>query len=303
MTHFDTPILPPGMTWKQWHVENPDIFPLPCGKCVGCRLDKARDWATRCVLESRQWSDNWFLTLTYDDDHVPKGFYSDPDTGIALQSLTLRKSDLQKFWKRLRKEFQPPIRYFCCGEYGESTFRPHYHAIVYNLPLKDLEFYSTSDFGNLYTSKTLDSIWKNGSVKIGQVTYQSASYVARYTAKKFLDLPKEFFSTFDMEPPFIEMSRRPGIGMAYVEKVKRDQFFLPTPEGSKPVSVPSSFLRKIEDSDPLLYQVIKECRAKRGNLYQKASIYNSDFDYNDLLKEAEKLVKNRTKKLLTRGDF
>ena len=129
---------------------------IPCGKCIGCRLDKANDWATRCTAEAKQWKTNCFITLTYNDEKIPK-------------NNSLRKKDLKDFWKRLRyyhkgiekrywkgKE-EYPIRYFSCGEYGGQTGRPHYHAGIFNWKPTDLKLYKTNIQGDkLYTSEELN---------------------------------------------------------------------------------------------------------------------------------------------------
>ena len=95
---------------------------LPCGQCIGCRLDRSRQWANRCMLELQYHDSAFFVTLTYDDFHVPKSYYADPETGEAYTSLTLCKRDFQLWMKRLRKKFsEDKIRFFACGEYGGQT--------------------------------------------------------------------------------------------------------------------------------------------------------------------------------------
>lgn len=149
---------------------------VPCGQCIGCKLDKSRQWAIRCVHEAKQNVCNCFLTLTYAPENLP-------------ENGTLVKEHFQKFMKRLRKEIDKnepgkKIRFFACGEYGECGNRPHYHAIVFGHDFNDKEYIGMSNGHKLYTSNQLSSIWGLGICSIGQVTFDSAAYVARYTTKK-----------------------------------------------------------------------------------------------------------------------
>lgn len=191
---------------------------LPCGKCVNCRLEFSRGWAVRCLHESKMHSANMFITLTYNNDSLPK-------------NSSLEPLELQKFLKRLyiyfSRKFGCKMRYYACGEYGDQTKRPHYHAIVFGCNMPDLKFYSEDENGILYTSATLDAIWGKGECKIGEVNYKTCAYVARYVVKKVDGAKKDagHYLTVDMdgvlserEPEFSRMSRRPGIGYPYYEK-------------------------------------------------------------------------------------
>lgn len=185
-------------------------FDVPCGKCLNCRLDYARTWSNRCMLESKQWRDNWFITLTYDDDHLHIG-----EKGFA----TLHARDFTLFMKRLRKYYadrgHDEVRFYMAGEYGDQTFRPHYHMIAFNLPLNDLTFYSQSPLGDCYyNSLTLTSLWGHGHVVIGELTEQSAAYTARYCQKKADK--KIDYAAIGIDKEFVRMSRRPGIGYGYL---------------------------------------------------------------------------------------
>lgn len=145
---------------------------LPCGQCIGCRLDYSLHWAVRCMHEAQMHDENCFLTLTYSDEHVPS-------------SGSLDKGALQKFWKRLRKRFpERRIRYFACGEYGERLHRPHYHACVFGFDFPDRELFMMREGIPLYTSEALAQCWPFGFCSIGDVTFESAAYVARYACKK-----------------------------------------------------------------------------------------------------------------------
>ena len=150
---------------------------IPCGYCLECRLKKARDWATRCFLENKYHKESCFVTLTYNGKNLP---YRD---GVP----SLQYEDIQNFFKRLLKKYKDlGIKRFWCGEYGEKKGRPHYHAIIYGYKPKDLKKLNRkSNRGyTVYKSKELRSIWGKGHVVIGEVTTESAGYVARYTMKK-----------------------------------------------------------------------------------------------------------------------
>ena len=176
----------------------------------------------RCVHESQLWTDNISLTLTYDDDHLPDNY-----------SVNVR--DFQLFMKRLRKHYSgKSIRFFHCGEYGDQTLRPHYHALLFNHDFEDKIVHSNSKTGHLlYTSEILTSIWQNGHALIGDCTFESAAYVARYITKKITgDRSIEHYTRVhpitgeihQVEPEYITMSRRPGIGSGWVSKYKSDIF-------------------------------------------------------------------------------
>lgn len=188
---------------------------LPCGQCLGCRVQRSADWALRCVHESQLHEANAFVTLTYDQDHLPADG-------------SLRLEDWQKFAKRVRKELGP-FRFFHCGEYGEKNKRPHYHALLFGLDFRhDRISYSPS----LYGSRTLDRLWGQGFTSIGQLTYESAAYVARYVMKKLTGSRADAYDRvdpdtgeiFSVKPEYCTMSRRPGIGYGWVKEFHKDVF-------------------------------------------------------------------------------
>ena len=145
---------------------------LPCGQCYACRIAKSREWASRCVMESKLHKENCFITLTYNDEHLPS-------------DMSLQKDDFTKFIKRLRKNTGEKIRYYACGEYGDLYQRPHFHACLFGYRPDDLVLFSVRSGVNLYTSSTLEKAWQyRGFVTVGDVTYYSAAYGARYVLKK-----------------------------------------------------------------------------------------------------------------------
>lgn len=195
-----------------------EYFDVPCGRCINCRLDYAKKWSQRCLLEAKCWSENFFLTLTYDDEHLPLS------NELGLSSL--ESDHVKNFLKRLREYYERNyhhvgIRFYLAAEYGDQSMRPHYHLIAFNLPIFDLRYYSKSDLGDVYfNSDIISRLWGFGHVVIGEVTAQSAAYTARYCQKKaYKDID---YQELGISKEFVRMSRRPGIGMPYLEAHARD---------------------------------------------------------------------------------
>ncbi len=240
--------------WKNaQHFDGESVVNIPCRKCIGCKQGIQRDWAVRCFHEAQLHTTQWtepltrvtteipnscFITLTYDDEHMPK-------------DQVLEHGDFQRFMKRLRIRRQrrhekiglvvptKPIRYFMCGEYGGKTARPHYHSIIFGETFDDQ--YTFTENNKLITmSYELDDLWSqpaydNGPVtNIGRATvdpfsFAGASYVAGYVAKKaaiFGDQGpiKEAIDghgavTFaPLSPEYRRMSTHPGLGADWIRK-------------------------------------------------------------------------------------
>lgn len=182
---------------------------LPCGQCIACRLNRSRDWATRCVLEAKMYEKNCFVTLTYDDEHLPK-------------DLSLDKKELSAFMKRLRYNTGKKIRFYGCGEYGELYHRPHYHVCLFGYRPDDLVPWSKSFDSILYLSETISRAWQfRGFVTVGDVSFESAAYVARYVTKKITGSSADAHYG-DRLPEFTNMSLKPGIGYPFFEKYSTD---------------------------------------------------------------------------------
>lgn len=182
-----------------------------CGRCIGCRLDKSREWATRCVHEASMHERNSFLTLTYSPEFLP-------------ENGSLVKSDLQGFWKRLRRRVEPlELRYYQCGEYGDKFKRPHYHAICFGFDFPDKELFQVRNGFRLYRSHLLDSVWPFGFTCVADVTFESCAYVARYVTKKIYgDLAEEHYG--ERIPEFQTQSTKRGIGRDWIEKFLYDVY-------------------------------------------------------------------------------
>lgn len=196
---------------------------VPCGQCVGCRLERSRQWAVRCAHEASCWEFNSFLTLTYRDEDLP-----------PLGSL--RHSDFQKFMKRLRDRLgYPAMRFYMCGEYGETLGRPHYHALLFGIDFPDkVHFRDTMHGHRLYTSVFLDEVWGLGHCQIGSVSFESAAYVARYVMKKNMGRntapgvrqidPVTGEVLDERVPEYNCMSRGSGIGSDFLARYHSDIF-------------------------------------------------------------------------------
>lgn len=241
---------------------------LPCRKCIPCRIAKTRDWSIRSMHEAQLHGDqNSFITLTFDPEHLPH------DNSIS-------KSDFQKFIKNLRQRTNINIRYLACGEYGErinpltgkpQPDRPHYHASLFGYKPDDLELFSTKGGNKLYTSEFLTKLWGKGHVTIGELTPETAAYVAGYTMKKIGgDLAKEHYEWLDLEtaevydrlPEFQLSSTRPGIGKPWYDKFKTDLHKGFITHNGKKKPIPEYYLRLLaaDPIDELPYLAIKEIR-------------------------------------------
>ena len=177
---------------------DPKVMLIPCGKCIGCRIRQREDWTTRIELEARTWpkEEVWFITLTYDEDHVPGMIIKTGEIMRKVQYVwkpgekapesvqTLLYPDIQKFLKRLRKAYRSQLRYFCAGEYGEQTARPHYHMILYGWQPTDLEQIYKIRHNGYYTSEWMCNLWGMGQIQIAQATPETYRYVAGYVTKK-----------------------------------------------------------------------------------------------------------------------
>nr|QJB19047.1 MAG: replication initiator protein [Microvirus sp.] len=196
---------------------------LPCGSCFGCKLERARQWAVRVVHESKMHDENSFITLTYDEQHLPAGRCSCVRPHSAGSVCV---DDFQKFLKRLRERLSPRrIRFFACGEYGEKLGRPHYHAILFGWFPQDAVCVKRSGDMSLFTSSLLSSAWGLGHTSVGLVSMDSASYVANYASKQVkTNREDEACRLAGRSREFLIMSRRPGIGRRWIDTYEDDVF-------------------------------------------------------------------------------
>lgn len=328
-----------GIVFTRGEAAQPDDpFTIPCGRCIGCRFEHSRQWALRCVHEAKLHKRNCFLTLTFDDDHIVK----------RENPYTVDKRDFQLFMKRLRKTTTEKIGYYHCGEYGDHTQRPHYHACVFNHDFQDKQFAKRSGGHNLYVSEVLNGthiidkyfphlrnrintpeyhakgtslegqrkrnikgLWPYGVVLIGDVTFQSAAYTARYVMKKINGQKKdlvdpetglkhyerynEFGEIIEVEPEYVTMSRNPAIGKAWIEKYFKDMYPKDhiTLNGRK-VRPPKYYDRWMQEKHPYEMEYVKD---KRKDVNQEYTTVRREQQLDELhIKTAKRFSRNQEQK-------
>lgn len=294
-----------------------DPITIPCGQCIGCRIQKSREWADRCMMEASYYDSNYFITLTYDDENVPVSEYFSSVTGELCESLTLVKRDLQLFFKRLRKRFsvldvngkvtdESKIRFFACGEYGDQTLRPHYHAIVFNLHLDDLVFDRLSRDGfPIFVSPTIGDLWPYGLHKVSNVSWETCAYVARYCTKKLTGSAASYYDYFQIEPQFSLMSRKPGLARRFYEEKARSvyengvyKFNLSTPSGPVSFKPPKYFDNLYDLEEPEVLSKIKQDQMQMAQDAITLKLSKTDLSYLELLEVEENAFKHKTNSLL-----
>lgn len=252
----------------QYAIEN-TVLQVPCGQCMSCRKAYASNWANRCMLEAKQHKFNYFVTLTYSDLNLIFAPYYDRETGEITLQPTIDLDDVSAFLKRLREKWRVDythtgIRFFACGEYGEEFGRPHYHLILFNLPIYDLRKLPNADGKEMCQSNIISELWNMGRVSIQPVNWRTCAYTARYCIKKLkgkaakereegLD---QLLEAYDFEqsirdheayvkslmteeevaafpgfrykdrwkPETVRMSRRPGVAREYYERNKKSMY-------------------------------------------------------------------------------
>lgn len=272
---------------------------IPCQQCDGCRLERSRQWAIRCMHEAKMHHDNCFITLTYDQKHQP------PNGSLNVEHF-------QNFMKRLRSKFsKKTIRFFHCGEYGELTTRPHYHAVLFGIDLRkygriingewQLWPWKKDKQTQHYRSQELEKLWTSGNSLVGELTFESAAYVARYILKKCTNHSnKNFFYTVEDEKTgaltqvkeeYVTMSRRPGIAKSFYDKYKyqmfKNDFVIVRGKKMKP---PKFYMGQYEIQEPKKAKLVK---AKRENFAKE----NKDNNTHERLLAQERITKGRIQTL------
>lgn len=237
---------------KLWPPIGTATLELPCGRCLGCKSDRALEWARRAVHEAKSWPHNSFVTLTYAPEHIPSNGELVPE-------------HLQGFLRRLRRHYDRShpvllrdpdwgVRYLASGEYGDNFGRPHYHLCLFNFDVSDRK-----DVGKgLADSRFVEAVWGLGQVRLAEFTGATANYVAQYTMKK---VGREHCDADGVvkTAPFVRMSRKPALGTRWLAKYQRDlqRGYLVT--DGKPGRVPRAYKKKL-DGD-LLERVQEGARA------------------------------------------
>lgn len=260
---------------------NPMGLVLPCGKCIGCRVARTKEWAMRLLHEFQYWDKASYVTFTYSNEFIPV------DSSI-------NKKHLQLLFKRVRKNTKRLIKYYACGEYGEKKMRPHYHAIVYGISPAE--------------KNLLKECWHYGTIYSGTVTYESCRYVAQYIDKKYnLKTLKDGLTI-----PFQIQSNGFGLKWANDNALQLHQQKHTTIQGVKQ-SIPRYYKNKLGiNTDSLkliawlkngeLYkQVIKDKKIKHQTYIQKKLAYHESIkkaqQQNEVTLKAKLLIREAQKKL------
>ena len=250
------------------------LVSVSCGSCVGCLLDRSRDWAGRAVVEARGHARNSFVTCTYDDEHLPEDWSLDK---THFRDFVKRARAARQYEAKLKNKKPEPFRYLMCGEYGGENARPHYHACVFGEDFaRDAVVWSEEKDKRLWRSAELEKLWQKGMCIVGELTYASAAYVARYVMKKALEpdscerVDPDTGECWTVEPEYVSMSRRPGLGKRwiakYVEDVYPDDFLV---LNGKKHRTPKYFDRHLESADPEALEEIKRTRVQKARKHAK----------------------------------
>lgn len=237
---------------------------LPCGQCIGCRLESSRQWMIRCLHESKAHKENCFVTLTFNDEHYPyRGM--------------LDYGRYQLFMRYLRREIYPhKVRFYMCGEYGESLHNPHFHALLFGWKPGDLKMWKKgrNEGNSLYRSALLEKLWPFGFSTVGSVTPQSAGYCSGYCTKKmngakaaahYRRIDPVTGEIYQLPPEFNQMSRKPGIGYSWFQRFTSDFY----PSGScvidgREQKAPRYYDRAFERLDALGWETVQYDRYIRA---------------------------------------
>lgn len=295
----------------QQNYKNASWIQVPCGQCLECRIQQARQWADRVVLESKKYQHNYFVTLTYSDEYLPS-------------DCSLKPDDFTKFIKNLRNTFRDTkIRFFGCGEYGDNAgnriLNPHFHFILFNCPLDDLSYtfkeyvngrlvlhHRPNNNGDLKYSELIHRCWDfKGNISVGEVTYDSAAYVSQYVTKKHKPGMKEFYERNGLVPEFCRMSTHPGIAAEYFNEREDyllfDGHMIVPSKGEAHISTTPRyydklFIKKFGDE---LFQPIRDNRfSHRINKRMNIDINNIDVDADNFHRDYKIKKKHKLKSQL-----
>lgn len=286
---------------------------IPCGKCTECRLQHSRDKANQMVMEKLQYPEDlvWFITLTYADEYIPFHKTVNVETGEIFEGISLKKEDAQNFIKKLRRYYEyhynvKNIRYVIVGEYGSNTHRPHYHAIIYGLPLDQtkLKLYKHNELGqSIWSHEELEKIWGKGFVSVGRVTWESCAYVARYAMKKQYGENKWYYGATGAIPEFVNQSLKPAIGRGYLEDhiediLRTDTIPIANKKTAALVPPPKSYDRYMEQKYPELFEENKRKRKKKAEIAQQIRNQYTDLSPQQQREMKAQKIEERAKALI-----
>lgn len=267
---------------------------VPCGNCLACKYDYSKQWSLRNLKELEHSRSGYFITLTYSDSFLT---FSEKHNIATLVPFEL--SDFIKKYRTFQKSKynNDNIRFFACGEYGDHTFRPHYHVLLYNAVIPDLEFFTSSHGNSYYLSREMQRIWKHGNIIIGDITVESASYVAGYCTKKVEGYDSKLYQELDVQPEFLRMSRRPGIGYLDNDTVlslyEHDEIFGKNGVRMKP---PRYYDKILEKLNPDLLEDVKDFRLEKMFNYRRNLKRLTDLDLNEYRELENEILLRKSKK-------
>lgn len=287
-----------------------EYMKVPCGSCEGCQEAYSKEWAVRCLLESQKYKHNYFITLTYDEYNVPRDDeIVDKKTGEVYQNDNWLQGHLvpehwSKFEKDLRRYFEyhynhTGIRFYACGEYGGQTHRPHYHAVIMNLPipLEELKIHSMSNGNPIFECPIIEKIWGKGFISLAEVNWDTCAYVARYVMKKQKGAKtREQYFENGQTPEFVRMSRMPGIGKDFYDAnfqdiYSHDEIIIKGHrEKIQPVKPPKYFDKLFDKEHHDLMEKIKNTRKEIAKNENNNKNRQSSMKEKDRL-ESERLIK------------
>lgn len=236
---------------------------VPCGRCMPCRITRTQEWAHRIVHEQKISTDSSWVTLTYDDEHLPE-----------FESLD--KRHLQLYFKSLRKAVGK-LRYYVSGEYGDQKERPHYHLCLFGVP---------------ETNPFIRTCWPHGHVMVGKLTERSAAYTAKYIQKKLYGPLAIKYVESGRLPEFALMSRRPGIGIGFAKKYLDNWVsngYMVINGIKRPI--PSAYTNRLpKEVKTLLHEKRQKARLEKiASVYRETSV--------DCYRQADKEVQSRPQRL------
>ena len=294
---------------------------IPCGKCIGCRLEYSREWANRGYLEAKLYKQNYFVTLTYDTKYLPLKDHTETTDGKIYEPIyekeidwsrgTLEPEHFTKFMHDFRQYMQRKyntdgIRFMGCGEYGDKGERPHYHIILLNCPLPADSFHTPRvKEGNIYyQNKIIEKCWKYGISNISECSWNTIAYVARYVTKKITGKESDdHYAIMGQNKEFFRVSRMPGIGKPYYdlhkhEIYKIDAITIKNAEGVISCKPPKYFDSLYEKEHPAEWEKIKRKRRKEKRNQEKITDEINSYTRLEQLAIKERTKEEKTQKLI-----
>lgn len=291
-----------------------EYITIPCGHCIECLKDRGQQWTNRCMLEYASAEQNcYFVSLTYRDENLPVTYYADPSTGEAFPAYTLDKKHVQDFLKRVRKYFfgseRGTLRYYIAGEYGPSTMRPHYHCIMFGLPLDDLVQSSNPQY---YNSAVMAKLWPYGFHQISPLQPNMIAYTCHYVTGKLDPESYELYDLHNMQRPFNFQSCKPSIGRRWYDEHKDEVMeLLSNPSYKISVAMedkgytfpPPKYFEYLLEKEGVDLEALKKFRREKSGDRLDLELSQTNLSYGELLEAKERSLLSKYSKMLRREDL